>query len=102
MSGASRKGRKMFHKVEKVKALPGYNLLVSFAAGEQKRYSVAPLFDKWEVFRALSSVAGLFEQVHVDAGGYGIAWNDELDLSCNELWENGSEPEGKECGPCIG
>lgn len=22
-------------------------------------------------------------------GGYGIIWNDELDLSCDELWENG-------------
>ena len=22
-------------------------------------------------------------------GGYGIIWNDDLDLSCDELWENG-------------
>ena len=32
---------------------------------------------------------GLFEQVKVDKGGYGISWNGEIDLSCNELWENG-------------
>ena len=25
----------------------------------------------------------------VDVGGYGIVWNDDLDLSCDELWENG-------------
>lgn len=27
----------------------------------------------------------------VGQGGYGIVWNDELDLSCDELWENGVE-----------
>lgn len=40
-------------------------------------------------FKALTSIQGLFEQVKVDAGGYGISWNDEIDLSCNELYENG-------------
>ncbi len=25
----------------------------------------------------------------VDTGGYGIVRNDELDLSCDELWDNG-------------
>ena len=29
--------------------------------------------------------------VKVDAGGYGISWNDNIDLSSNELWENGKE-----------
>ena len=24
----------------------------------------------------------------VDVGGYGISWNDEIDLSCDELWDN--------------
>ena len=30
-----------------------------------------------------------FEDVHIDAGGHGIAWNDRIDLSCKELWDNG-------------
>ncbi len=47
------------------------------------------MFEKWDAFKALSSVKGLFEQVKVDTGGYGISWNDDIDLSCNELWENG-------------
>lgn len=34
--------------------------------------------------------ATLFSCVAVDVGGYGIVWNDELDLSCDELWENGT------------
>jgi len=27
--------------------------------------------------------------VKVDAGGYGISWNDDIDLSEYELWTNG-------------
>ena len=31
----------------------------------------------------------LFKMVEVDVGGYGVSWNDELDISAEELWENG-------------
>jgi hypothetical protein len=79
----------MFHKVQAVQPLPDYSLLVSFENSEQKKYNIKPLFDKWEAFKALSTITGLFEQVNVDAGGYGVSWNDEIDLSCNELYENG-------------
>lgn len=79
----------MFYKVKDVQPLEKYYILVNFASGECKRYNVEPLFDKWEAFKILETVKGLFEQVKVDAGGYGISWNDDIDLSCNELWENG-------------
>lgn len=80
----------MFYKVKEVQPLPAYNILVSFVTGERKRYNVAPLFEKWDAFKVLANVKGLFEQVKVDVGGYGISWNDDIDLSCNELWENGT------------
>ena len=35
--------------------------------------------------------SSLFESVSVDVGGYGIIWNDDLDLSCDELWDNGKK-----------
>jgi hypothetical protein len=50
---------------------------------------VKPLFDKWPVFNKLKTSAGLFDSVSVDSGGFGIVWNDEIDLSCDELFENG-------------
>ena len=28
----------------------------------------------------------LFEQAKVDVGGYGISWNDDIDISEYELW----------------
>lgn len=80
----------MFHKVREVTPLPDYGLLVGFANGEKKKYNVKPLFDRWDVFKTLYSVKGLFEQVKVDVGGYGVSWNDDLDLSCDELYSNGA------------
>jgi len=79
----------MFHKVESVSPLPNLTLLVSFCSGELKRYDVKPLLRKWKPFELLGSHSGLFEQVKVDPGGYGISWNDDIDLSCNELFIGG-------------
>lgn len=79
----------MFYKVKSVEALDNYILLVTFENGILKRYDVKPLFDKWDIFKDLINIPGLFKNVSVDKGGYGIYWNDDIDLSCNELWENG-------------
>ena len=82
----------MFHKIKKVWALPEYRLSVQFVAGCTKIYDVSPLFEKIPFFNSLKE-DNLFYDVTVDAGGYGIVWNDELDLSCDELWENGVQIE---------
>ena len=79
----------MFHKVKSVNAMPNHRLCVQFSEGVTKIYDVKPLFAKWPVFKMLENDMELFSSVSVDAGGYGVVWNDELDLSCNELFENG-------------
>ena len=79
----------MFHKVKSVNALPNYCLSVQFVEGVTKIYDIKPLFAKWTVFKELENNDRLFSEVEVDTGGYGIVWNDNLDLSCNELFENG-------------
>lgn len=79
----------MFHKVKAVNALPDYRLSVQFAEGATKIYDVKPLFAKWVSFKALENAPELFSSVEVDTGGYGIIWNDDLDLSCDELFANG-------------
>ena len=50
-----------------------------------------PLFEKIPCFAVLKELPELFASVYVDVGGYGIVWNDALDLSCDELWENGTQ-----------
>ncbi|WP_062428769.1 DUF2442 domain-containing protein [Treponema endosymbiont of Eucomonympha sp.] len=79
----------MFYRVQDVTPLADYRLQVRFMNGETKQYDVKPLFDEWEAFKALTHTAGLFEQVRVDAHGYGVCWNDDIDLECNELYERG-------------
>lgn len=81
----------MFHKVKSVTPRPGFSLLVDFEDGSRRVYDVRPLFTRWRSFQALADTRGLFEQVRVDAGGYGVSWNDDLDLACDELYCNGTE-----------
>ena len=79
----------MFHKVKAVNVIPDYRLSVQFAEGITKIYDLKPLFDKWPVFTELKNNQELLYSVEVDAGGYGVVWNDDIDLSCDELYENG-------------
>ena len=79
----------MFHKIKNVFALPEYKLSVQFSEGVTKIYDVKPLFEKIPLFAELKDNLVDFACVSVDVGGYGIVWNDDLDLSCDELWENG-------------
>ena len=78
----------MFHKINSVFPNKDYQLIIHFRDGVTKRYDIKPLFEKWPIFNQLKE-NNLFYEVAVDAGGYGIIWNDEIDLSCDELWENG-------------
>lgn len=78
----------MFHKVKNVTPLDRYELSVQFSEGLTKKYDVKPLFKRFKVFNKLKDEK-LFAKVHVGPGGYGIIWNDEIDLSCDELFENG-------------
>jgi len=79
----------MFHKIKHVTALPDYRLRVQFVEGVTKLYDVKPLFGRLPVFASILSCPEQFRCVSVDVGGYGIVWSDDLDLSCDELWENG-------------
>ena len=83
----------MFHKIKSVSALPEYRLSVQFSEGVTKLYDVKPLFEKLPVFAFFIDHPDEYSYVSVDIGGYGIVWNDELDLSCDELWENGIQVE---------
>ena len=77
----------MFHKISHVAALSDYTLRVRFAEGVTKQYDVKRLFEKYPQFEISEEE---FSCVSVDAGGYGVVWNDELDISCDELWYNGT------------
>ena len=41
--------------------------------------------------QTLEMLEGDLPSKGVDTGGYGVSWNDDLDLACDELYQNGSE-----------
>ncbi len=80
----------MFHRIVNVKALSGHLLWVEFRDGSESIYDAGELVRKYAPFQALINDSALFFSVRMDAGGYGISWNDDLDLSAEELWNNGT------------
>jgi len=83
----------MFHKVKSVAPLSGFKLSVQFSEGVTKLYDMNPLFERIPAFQYLRDNPADFHSVSVDVGGYGVIWDDDLDLSCDELWEHGTVVE---------
>ncbi|MGK5093533.1 DUF2442 domain-containing protein [Deltaproteobacteria bacterium TL4] len=76
-----------YPKVKAVTPLEDLCLLVTFQNEIKKLYDCSPLLDS-KGFQQLSNRT-LFQRVKTDQGGYGVSWNDDLDLSESELWING-------------
>lgn len=81
----------MFHKIKSVTPLPDFMLSIQFAEGETKIFDIKPLFEKYSYFLPLKNSPELMSAVTVDVGGYGIIWDDNIDISCDELWANGQK-----------
>ena len=79
----------MFHKIKNVTPLENYKLRVQFSEGVTKIYDMNQLFDKYKMFVDLKYHSELYYSARVDIGGYGVIWNDDIDISCDELFFNG-------------
>jgi hypothetical protein len=78
-----------YPKIKSVTPLSGRRLRVTFATGDTKVYDCSPLLAE-EPFGLLEDEA-FFRNVHADRTGYGVVWNDNIDLSEAELWLLGVE-----------
>ena len=79
--------RKMFHKATELNFGIGTTLLITFQTGEIKEYDVSALFNKYPQLSELKN-RNLFTSGKL-AGGYGIIWNDELDLETETVYKEG-------------
>lgn len=79
----------MFHKINSVFPTEDFCLLAHFTDGSARLYDMKPLLAENPAFADLAAVPGLFFSVTVDPGGYGVSWNDEIDLDASELRANG-------------
>ena len=80
----------MVDRIPKIKyadASKPFYLIVFFDNGVKKEYDCSRLLSRPE-FKLMSDMV-FFKSAHVDAGGYGISWNDDIDISEYELWNNG-------------
>ena len=77
----------MFHKALEVTFLTGTALDVLFQDGNVKRYDISVLFEKYPPLEALRDRT-LFLSGKLE-GGYGIVWNDDLDLEAETIYQEG-------------
>ncbi len=75
-------------KVKAVAPLRNMQLLVEFENGVAKIYDVKQLLTDFPIYKELENES-IFNLVQVDCGGYAVAWNEEIDISECELWDNG-------------
>ena len=78
-----------YPRINYLEALPNYRLFLIFDNGEIKIYSLSKRLES-PAFAPLKDKA-LFNTARLANGGYGVIWNDEIDLSEYELWEKGVE-----------
>ena len=76
-----------YPKIKSVSPLKNKKLRVTFETGIIKLYDCTPLL-KEAPFIPLKDEY-FFRNVHADCSGYGIVWNDDVDLSESEIWING-------------
>lgn len=81
-------------RIKDVKAINKTQLLVRFENSIEKIYDCETLLSHPQFY--LLSVPAFFRAVYVDSGGYGISWNDNIDLSEYELWTNGKISYGED------
>ncbi len=85
--------------ITKIETKQDMVLLATFADGEIVRFEVKTMIEKHPVFKQLEDEK-LFAQVRIDGVGYGISWNDDIDLSGEGIYLHGehigkTDPDAK-------
>ena len=78
----------MIPRIKSVKPMKDLCLEVTFETGDIRIMDIKPYMELFPVFRQLNSPAA-FACVKVDTGGFGLVWNDEIDLDRCDVWEYG-------------
>lgn len=68
--------------------LEDVKLKLTFLDGKIIRFDMSKLFDKISCLKKLQD-RSLFLSGHLDKGGYGIIWNDDIDIDVMTIYEEG-------------
>ena len=74
-------------KIISAQVLDDRTLLIEFSQNQIKKYDISQLLSK-EMFAPLQNPS-FFKSFKIEAGGYGLVWNEDIDISEFELWKNG-------------
>jgi len=77
-------------RIQSVVVFEPMQLNIVFENGIEKNYDLRQLAGH-ERFTPLFRDPSFVKSVKIDPGGYGISWDDNIDLSENELWTHGVE-----------
>ena len=78
----------MFISATNLQFLDNVTVEVTFQDGKVFQYDMSQMFNKYPQLKALEN-RSLFLSGHLDPGGYGIVWNDELDFDAMSIYEGG-------------
>ncbi|BAZ84381.1 MULTISPECIES: DUF2442 domain-containing protein [Dolichospermum] len=74
-------------RIVSAQAIDDHNLIIKFTNNELKKYDISKLLDN-PMFSPLKNPA-FFRNFIIDSGGYALVWNEDIDISEYELWQNG-------------
>ncbi len=73
----------------KLRFLDDVVLELTYQDGKIIRYDMSAMFSKYPQLMELRDNRELFISGHLDPGGYGVIWNDELDFDASSIYEDG-------------
>ena len=76
-----------YPKIVRAEAIGDRTIRVEFTSQDIKDYDISSLIEK-PMFSPLQKPA-FFKNFKVEPGGYGLVWNDDIDISEYELWIKG-------------
>lgn len=79
----------MLPRIKSVLPQDGYRILVDFDEGRRVIYDVSGDIRTLPSFSDLMNVRGLFKNVRLDSSRTVVAWNDDIDLPSDTIYEYG-------------
>ncbi len=79
----------MHFRATSVRFLRDVTVELTFQDGKVVRFDMSTMFDKYPQLKQLKRNRALFENGHLDAGGFAIVWNEELDFDTTSIYCDG-------------
>jgi DNA-binding XRE family transcriptional regulator len=80
----------MYNRLTSISFEENLIIMAKFNDGKIVSYSIRQLYDQFPIFKELENDPLLFNNGIIAPGGCGIIFNDEIDIACEELYENGT------------